>query len=128
MNKWIVIILLLGSVSAEAQFTSALKERSFLGFFRIRQPAPDLRWLKPVPVLTNFQTDQHQPSSHYWQGVTYTSFSENGRFRSTHSFDNQGVLRESRASFSLKKSGALSWWRIQFSPQRSRPLFVYTIH
>lgn len=125
MKKLIVIILLVGCIPAAAQFKERSERPGLFSFFRMKQLPPNLRWLRNAPVFTTLPMGMS--SSAYWQGVSYTSYSENGRFRSTHSFDVQGQLRESRASFSLRKSGVLSKWAVQLSAQRSRPLFVYTI-
>jgi hypothetical protein len=118
MMKSIVVILLLiaFSISADAQIFSKVK-----GFVRMKS--------KPVfqqktPSIVNTQ-DHSVP---YWQGSTYTNFSENGRIKSTLSFDSHGQIRESFSSINLRKTGALSYWRIQISPRRAQPVFVYTIH
>jgi hypothetical protein len=127
MKKLMVIILLAGCIPASAQFMGEAKRQDFFGFFRIKQPPLNLGWLKSAPVFMNLPAGGNTFSSAYWEGVSYTSYSENGRFRNTHSFDVQGQLRESRASYSLKKNGMLSKLRVQFSSQRNRPLFAYTI-
>jgi hypothetical protein len=126
MKKLIVIILLAGCIPAAAQFKERSERQGLFSFFRMKPLPPNLRWLMNAPVFTTLPMG-NLSSSAYWQGVSYTSYSENGRFRSTHSFDVQGQLRESRASFSLRKSGVLSKWAVQLSAQRSRPLFTYTI-
>jgi hypothetical protein len=127
MKKLAIIILLAGSVSASAQIRDHSERQGIFSFFKMKQLPLNLRWLKCAPVFTNLPMGGNTASSTYWEGVSYTSYSENGRFRSTHSFDVQGQLRETRTSFSLKKNGTLSKWCVQFSPQRTRPLFVYTI-
>jgi hypothetical protein len=85
---------------------------------------PSLR----APLFTMVASNDNVAAFSYWQGGSYTSYSENGRYSSSYSYDVLGQIRESRASYKLKKNGALSYWHIQFSPQRTRPLFVYTIH
>lgn len=126
MKKLIVIILLAGCIPVAAQIKERPERPGLFSFFRMKQLPPNLRWLRNAPAFTTLPMG-NLSSSTYWQGVSYTSYSENGRFRSTHSFDVQGQLRESRASFSLRKSGTLSKWCVQLSAQRSRPLFIYTI-
>lgn len=126
MKKLVAIILLAGCIPAAAQIKGQSEKPGLFSFFRVKQLPPNLRWLRNAPVFTNLPMN-NRSSSTYWEGVSYTSYSENGRFRSTHSFDVLGQLRESRASFSLKKSGMLSKWCVQLSAQRSRPLFIYTI-
>jgi hypothetical protein len=126
MKKLAIIILLIGCIPAGAQVRDRPESPGFFSFFKMKQFPLNPGWLKSAPLFTNLPAG-NIPSSTYWEGVSYTSYSENGRFTSTHSFDVQGQLRESRASFSLKKSGVLSKWRVQFSAQRTRPLFVYTI-
>jgi hypothetical protein len=126
MKKMLVFIILGSSwLQAEAQVNQ--KNRTLLNFFRMKPAAHNYQWSRKAPAFAVIPAF-NQPDVSYWQGSTYTSYSENGRLRSTHSFDVQGQLRETRASFSLKKSGVLSWWRIQFSSQRNRPQFIYTIH
>jgi len=128
MKKLLVLITTVITLhAAQGQIQTPLKERSFFSFFRMK-PMRSWESMRPAaPILTNV-INGNLASFSYWQGGSYTSYSENGRFRSTHSFDVQGQLRESRASFSLRSKGALSYWRIQLSAQRSRPLFIYTIH
>jgi hypothetical protein len=122
--KILVIVLILTSIAAEAQFM--VKESSAFRFFRARKEMPSYQSIRSTP---SFQVPslENSISSPYWQGASYTSYSENGRLRSIHTFDVQGQLRETRASFSLKKNGILSSWRIQVSSRRNSPLFIYTI-
>jgi hypothetical protein len=128
MKKAMFLFFIVISLSAHAQFQDLPGTRSsFLGFFRMK-PIPPLRWLRTAPRFNQVSTNTMQNAYSYWLGASYTSYSENGRFSATHLWDVQGRLRESRASFSLKKNGALSWWRVQISPQRTRPLVIYTIH
>jgi hypothetical protein len=128
MKKLLILLLVVSFTSAGAQVKRHLRDNALISFFRIKGSVPDFKSIRRAPVFVNIPTNNAFTTTSYWQGASYTSYSENGRFRSTHSFDVQGVLRESRASFSLKKNGALSFWRVQFSPQRSRPHFIYTIH
>lgn len=122
-----IIILLAGCIPAGAQVRDRSERPGVFSIFSMKQQVFNPRWLKNAPVFTNLPMGANTPAGTYWEGMSYTSYSVNGRFRSTHSFDVQGQLRESRASFSLKKSGILSKWCVQFSAQRTRPLFVYTI-
>lgn len=128
MRKLFILMLFFGFIGTQAQTKLRQRENSFRSFFRMKGPAPDFKSIRHTPVFVTLPAGNVFTTTSFWQGASYTSYSENGRFRSTHSFDVQGILRESRASFSLKKNGALSYWRVQFSPQRSRPLFIYTIH
>lgn len=118
MVKTIVLFIVMASSTclADAQIL-----REVRGYLRMKT--------KPIfqrrpPVLTT----SPELTAPYWQGTSYTNFSENGRLRSTLMFDIHGQLRESSSSINLKKTGALSYWRIQFSPRRSQPVLVFTIH
>ena len=128
MKKLLVLVLVTCVVSAQAQLHKARSKPSFLSFFRIKGSVPDFRTLRNSARLTTLTSDNFISSNSYWQGATYTSYSENGRIRTTHSFDVAGVLRETKSSISLRREGRWSYWRIQFSTQRTRPYFVYTIH
>lgn len=118
MVKSIVIIMLMVAsfIPANAQVFSELK-----GFFRMKSK-PFFQRRSPSIVL------QQDNGLAYWQGSSYTNFSENGRIKSTMSLDIHGQIRESFSSINLRKSGVLSYWRIQFSPKRASPVLVYTIH
>jgi hypothetical protein len=124
MQKMLTILLIVCAVKAEAQFRIADREIPFVCDNLNSKP---LRWRKLTPTLVTFPGSEVQSAFSYWQGSSYTSYSGNGRIRSTHLFDVQGQLRESRASISLRRKGILSNWRVQFSPQRTSPLFIYMI-
>jgi hypothetical protein len=126
MIKLLSLALVLLVVQLQAQNRNESAPTSLLGFFKMKE-SPAFAWRQVTPSLVNFQGSDTHASFSYWVGSSYTSYSENGRFSSTHLFDVQGRLRESRASVSLRKSGPLSYWRVQISPQRHRPLFIYTI-
>jgi hypothetical protein len=119
MVKSLVLIMLVvaATTSAHAQVLPELK-----GFFRMKSKPVFLQRRAPSIALSQ---DHAIP---YWQGSSYTYFSENGRIKTTVSFDVHGQLRESFSSINLKSTGALSYWRIQFSPRRTQPMLVYTIH
>jgi hypothetical protein len=121
MKHLTIFILLSCCISATAQ----INRKRFPAFFRMNPSFPVTKW-KSSPRLNTIITGSNS-SSAYWEGTSYTSYSENGRLRATHSFDIQGQLRESRTYLSLRKTGALSNWSIQIIPQRNRPLFVYRI-
>jgi hypothetical protein len=112
----LIILMVAATASAEGQILRELR-----GFVRMKSKPI---FYRKTPVIINSQ-DNALP---YWQGSSYTNFSENGRLKNTLSFDIHGQLRESFSSINLKKSGVLSYWRIQFSPIRTRPMLVYTIH
>src|SRR5690349_14758199 len=118
MVKTFVLIMLMGAshTFVNAQVFSELK-----GFLRMKSKPV---WLRKTPAMTV----SHDNVSSYWQGSSFTNFSENGRIKSTMSFDIHGQIRESFSSINLKKSGVLSYWRIQFSSRRTHPVIVYTIH
>ena len=117
VKSLLLIMLILGSTTwADAQTLPELK-----GFFRMKSK-PVLQRRAPSIWLSQ---DHAIP---YWQGSSYTDFSENGRIKTTVSFDVHGQIRESVSSINLKSTGALSYWRIQISPRRTRPMLVYTIH
>jgi hypothetical protein len=122
-------ILSLAFVILAIQVQAQSRERassSLRAFFKMKDSNIS-GWRQGTPTLVNFPGSEIQSSFSYWVGSSYTSYSENGRFRNTYLFDVQGRLRESRASVSLRKSGPLSYWRVQISPQRHRPMFIYTI-
>lgn len=127
MQKLLIPIFIMVCISAYGQAEKTDFSHPLLGFFRMK-PIPPFKWIRTSPRFMQVSTNEIQNAYSYWLGAMYTSYSENGRFRTTHMFDVQGQLRESRASYSLKKNGALSYWRVQISPQRTRPLFIYTIH
>jgi hypothetical protein len=127
MSKSFILVLVMGFGTVQAQVKGDLIKTDRLNFLRMQSTHSGSSWIKSTPYLTTISSDQSASTGTFWHGMTYTSYSVNGRFRSTYLFDVQGVLRESRASYSLKKSGMLSHWRVQFSPQRSRPMFTYTI-
>lgn len=123
MKTWLVVILTASVVNCHAQLQSS-KRHPIFSFFRMKGNPPDMRSIRSAPQLSTIP----YTNLSYWQGAGYTSYSENGRIRTTHLFDATGVLRETRSSISLKREGRLSYWRIQYSPQRLRPLIIYTIH
>ena len=127
MNKLLISLLIAGCINAQAQ-VAPRKEHAFLSFFRFKERISPHGHLRNGAVLSFVPAGNSQQSFTYWQGSSYTSYSENGRLRNTYCFDVQGQLRESRTTFSLKKRGVLSYWHIQFSLHRTRPLFIYTIH
>jgi hypothetical protein len=120
------LVMVLGDVAA--QINADLVKNARSPILQRQEPLASKSWIRSTPVFALPSTDYANATAPYWQGVTYTRYSEDGRFKSTYLFDVQGTLRESRASYSLKKSGILSYWRVQISPQRSRPQFIYTIH
>jgi hypothetical protein len=124
MKKYIILILMTSFLSCQAQLNEPKAKRSLLSFFRMKGTPPDMRTIRTSPSFATIPYTDHC----YWQGAGYTSYSENGRIRTTHLFDVTGMLRETRSSISLRREGRLSYWRIQFSPQRNRPLIIYTIH
>jgi hypothetical protein len=127
--KTLLIIMLAGScLSSQAQLKNQSGKGGFAGFLRMTQPLTDSKWLNGAPRLTSLPWGHYTTAGAYWQGSSYTSYSENGRVTSTYTFDTQGQLRESKTSVSLRKRGMLSYWQVQFSPQRSRPLLIYNIH
>ncbi len=126
MKSAIILIILMGGIQAKAQLLS-FEKAPLNTFFNMKNVVTDYKAIRTTPTMVNPQNTTSQFFS-YWQGALLTSYSGNGRFRATHSFDMQGLLRETRASFSLKKSGVLSYWRIQLSSVRTRPLLTYTIH
>ena len=123
MKTYVILILMACVVNCQAQL-KASKRHPLLSFFRMKGTPPDMRMIRNAPT---YETIPYTNLS-YWQGAGYTSYSENGRIRTTHLFDATGILRETRSSISLKRAGRLSYWRIQYSPQRLRPLIIYTIH
>ncbi|WP_143785684.1 hypothetical protein [Ohtaekwangia koreensis] len=127
MRTFIMSLLVISSLHASAQIKSSESSNSLLSFFRTKKTSDtfSFRAIKHAPVLSS--ADSYAPGQ-YWQTSSYTTYSENGRIRTTHIFDVNGQLRESRPSVSLKKSGALSYLRVQFSFQRQPTLFTYTIH
>jgi hypothetical protein len=124
MNKLLVVVFVLTSAGLQAQFR--MKETSALHILRAKEKFPSYQSVRCTPFIQNMSTD-YAAAALFWQGASYTNYSENGRLRSTHTFDVHGQLRETRASFSLKKRGLLSLWRIQVSSRRNSPLFIYTI-
>lgn len=127
MKKFFILLMLIGFTTVSAQINISPKNPR--GLISLLTSHQEFAYSKTIPLLNNIPFSSSMfGSAFYWQGSLYTSYSENGRFRSAHSFDVLGNLRESKASFSLKKTGLLSYWRVQFSPQRGRPLFTYTIH
>jgi len=130
MKTLMLLLLILTSSGATAQINSFRKgSNSLLGFFRVKENIlpVDYRATRQVLVLRTPPSDAFTSSS-YWQTATYTTYSENGRIRTTHIFDINGQLRESRPSVSLRKTGVLSYLRVQFSLQRQPTLFTYTLH
>ncbi len=119
----IVLVCLMLAFTTQGQM--AKKMNGVWGFLKMKNKPYVLR---KTPAVVNVQGIDATHSFSYWQGSSFTTWSENGRVKATYSFDHQGSLRESNASISIRKSGLLSWWRIQFSPQRTRPFVVYTIH
>jgi hypothetical protein len=128
MKHKLTLILVMVVGTATAQLKGHRLSGDFNRSLRIPHAVADRQWVRNTPMLNTFYGDQPSNAFTYWQGMTYTRYSVNGRFKSTYLFDVQGTLRESRASYSLKKSGILSYWRVQFSPQRTRSLLTYTIH
>jgi hypothetical protein len=128
MKQSFLAILIFCSVYAYGQTNPSRSKSHFLSFMKFKNHGPDLRWNRTTPIFTSFVGSSLESSFSYWQGASYTTFSRNGRLRTTNLFDVHGQLRETRSSVSLKKSGVLSYWRLQISPQRTRPLLVYTIH
>ena len=126
MRTLIVFVLAFVSIEATAQIYPSRDGNSLLGFFRVKKTSEpfDFRSTRHTPILSS--ADSYAPGR-YWQTSTYTTYSENGRIRTTHIFDATGQLRESRPSVSLRKTGALSLLRVQFSFQRQPTLFTYTI-
>lgn len=116
MKKLFVLVLLVSCLSAHAQINTHSKRERFLSFFQIKQPFSSLKWIKAAPRLT-VPSNANESKSSYWQAATYTSYSGNGRILTSHSFDVNGMLRESRTSFVLKKRQRASAW----------PLFLYRI-
>jgi hypothetical protein len=115
-SAFVILVLLISSIAVNAQRHSGLR-----GFFKMKEkPA----FLRKTPALAL----SPQQDLTYWQGASYVNYSENGRLKTTMSFDAQGMLRDSFSSINLKKDGVFSYWRIQISAQRTRPMFVYTIH
>lgn len=114
-SAFVVFILLTLSFAVSAQRHSGLR-----GFLKMREKPTFLR-KTPAFILS----PQHDIN--YWQGSSFVNYSENGRLKTTMSFDMHGLLRESFSSINLKKDGTLSNLRIQVSAQRNRPVFVYTI-
>jgi len=129
MRTTLLLLLVVASIHAAAQIKPSRGKNSLLSFFRVKESTlpVDYRATRQVLVLRSPASDPLASSS-YWQSGTYTTYSENGRIRTTHIFDINGQLRESRPSVSLRKSGALSYLRVQFSFQRQPTLFTYTIH
>lgn len=123
MKTCLVVILVACVINCRAQVQSP-KRHAIFSFFRMKGTAPDMRSIRNAPIFSNIP----YTNLSYWHGAGFTSYSENGRIRTTHLFDATGILRETRASISLKRAGRLSYWRIQSSPQRLRPLIIYTIH
>jgi hypothetical protein len=123
----LILILIVSCYSVQAQRHKQLKKDGFFSFFRMKNGLTSFRWLRSSPRLTTVLSDHSTPAFNYWQGASFTSYSENGRIVSTNSFDVQGQLRETRTSFILRKRGLLSNWRVQISSQRNRPYFIYTI-
>lgn len=121
----ILLLMIIGSINTQAQFKTKDKGNSLTSFFRMDSDFSGFREMKSAPRFSTVFGNSSALS--YWQGVSYTSYSENRRISGIHSFDVQGQLRESRTQFLLKKRGIFSKWSVQFSPQRSRPFFVYTI-
>jgi hypothetical protein len=127
MKHILILILVMAFGAAAGQLKGDRLKGDFSPSLHMQKAGSDLSWVRTTPVLTTVSSDLSVPAVTYWQGMSYTRYSANGRFRSTYLFDVQGTLRESRASYSLKKTGILSNWRVQFSPQRNRPQFIYTI-
>jgi hypothetical protein len=126
MIKFLSLAFVLFTLQVQAQGRTETASSPLRAFFKMKD-SPAFGWRRVPTSFISFPGSDTQSSFSYWMGSSYTSHSENGRFRSTHLFDVLGHLRESRASVSLRKSGPLSYWRIQISPQRHRPLFIYTI-
>ena len=123
MKKLLILIIFLAWHPSEAQIRGQ-QQQLLRKFFRFEQPIPPSRFIRTAATM-RLLPSFGRPSVPYWEGLSYTSYSENGRIRSTHSFDVQGQFRETRTSFVLMRHGVLSNWRIQFSSQRTRPLFVF---
>jgi hypothetical protein len=117
----LTLLLIVICLASYAQSRIAKQRIPILSFFRMKGAAPDMRLIRNSPALSTIPFTNHS----YWCAAGYTSYSHNGRVRTVHFFDATGILRETRSSISLKRD---SRWRIQFSPQRSRPLIVYTLH
>jgi hypothetical protein len=124
--KLLILILVLISFQTKGQFTRPHHSDGILGFFKMKE-IPISRWKRTTPVFVTFTGSDTQSTFGYWMGSSITRYSANGRFTSTNVFDVNGQLRETRSSIRLQKKGILSSWKVQFSPQRSRPLFIYTI-
>ena len=129
MKKLVTFILVAVSCfSVHAQLKTNPGMNRLFGFFRMKQSLSSLDGIRSTPRFTSIPSGIRMTTTSYWEGLTYTNFSENGRLSSTYSFDMQGQLRETRTSILLRKSGAFSNWTIQFAPQRSnKALFVYRI-
>mgnify|MGYP003575424413 FL=1 len=125
MKKLLILVVFLTWHAAGAQIRDH-KQQLATKFFQFRQAIPPSRFIRSAATM-RLLPSFGRPSLLYWEGLSYTSYSENGRIRSTHSFDVQGQFRETRTSFALKKNGVLSNWRIQVSSQRTRPLFVFIL-
>lgn len=126
MRKILTTLLIFSSVCSFGQIKES--HARIFNFLRFHNTTPDLRWNRTTPLFVNFYGSSIESSFSYWQGAAFTTFSRNGRIKTTNLFDVHGQLRETRSSVSLKKTGVLSYWRLQISPQRTRPLLVYTIH
>lgn len=124
MRKLLTLAMLSACLSAEGQINTS-KFESLSKFFRFRDAPSGFRSARAAPNLRSL-TDG-SPSQSYWEVLSYTSYSENGRIRSIHSFDANGRLRETRTSFSLRKKGPLSNCRVQFSSRQTRPFLVFMI-
>ena len=110
MKKLFVLVLLVSCMSAHAQINIHSKRERFLSFFQIKQPFSSLKWMKAAPRLTTVSSNANESKSSYWQAATYTTYSGNGRIVTSHSFDVNGMLRESRTSLVLKKRNRTSTW------------------
>jgi hypothetical protein len=128
MRTILVLILLASCYSVQAQYAKQHKKSGILGFFRMKNDISGYRWQKSGPQYTSLYSALNQPANPaftYWQGGSFTSFSENGRVVSTSSFDVQGQIRETHTTIRLVKTGMLSNFRFQISTDRNRPAFLF---
>jgi hypothetical protein len=126
MKKMLFMLILGCYFNAKAQVSEHHHAYDLPGYYKTVPLS--LRSVRNAPYLNTIPAAGFFSSATYWQATSYNTYSGNGRIRTSHSFDVQGQLRESKASVSLRRTGILSYWRIQISPQRQRPQFIYVIH
>ena len=128
MKKLITIVFVTTSCfSVYAQQKNSPERDGVFEFLQMKQSSPVLG-ARSSPGFATISSSIGMPATSYWEGRSYTSYSQNGRLSSTYSFDVQGQLRETRTSLLIKKSGVFSNWRLQFAPQQNhKALFVYKI-